>query len=57
MRVSQYHNGLIVYVLCRFLDCGHFYLSLGEIRYEEWICQSYCVVVDLLQLGESIPNN
>ena len=37
MRVSQYHHGLIVYVLCRVLDCSHVYLSLGEIRYEEWI--------------------
>lgn len=57
MRVSQYPYGLIVYVLCRVLDSSHVCLSLGEIGYEEWICQSYRVVVDLLQLCESIPYN
>lgn len=57
MRVSQYPYGLIVYVLCRVLDCSHVYLSLSEIRYEEWICQSNRIVVDLLQLCESVPYN
>lgn len=57
MRVSQYPNSLIVYVLCRVLDSSHVCLSLGEIRYEEWISQSYRIVVDLLQLCQSIPYN